>query len=147
MNLVETAICITSRFRLLLICFTAMFLISSCEAPESQKTKVTTKDTSTETVRSTLPTISYKGMYFVDGTNKLQECSSGRSYLISEASELRQLNETIQAAGSLVRNKRVYIEGDGFVSSRDNPKTKGTDTVLILTGVSRIDMQFDCISN
>ena len=120
---------------------------TSCEAPDSHKPEGKGKDSSGLSSRVTLPTVSYKGMYYLDGTSRLQECSSGRSYLVSEKSEIQQLNQAVETGAAMLRKQRVYIESDGFISTQDNPVTKTTDTVLVITGVSRIDMQFDCLSN
>lgn len=119
-----------------------MLTIVSCEAPESHKKRSASEKKNPEAIERNITPFVYRGMISITGEMKLQDCSSGKFYVVSDKSDLSSIEK---AQTQDLRNKsRFYIEAEGFISTQENLAKKQNDTVLVIGSISRIDMQFDC---
>jgi hypothetical protein len=121
-----------------------LLTIASCEAPESHKKRSASERKIPETIERNITPLVYRGMLSVSGEMKLQDCSSGKLYVVSDKSDLSSIEKAIAQTQDQRNMNRLYIEAEGFVSTQENPAKKQNDTVLVIGRISRIDMQFDC---
>lgn len=137
-----------SKISILVILISGIALIS-CEPPDKRMSQPEetpgAEKVNPEIRKPQGVSILYKGMYSLRGDRTLYNCLAPEAYYVAEESELSELSNALQAApeGS-IKNNRIYIEAEGIISSKQDPKSGKNINVLIIGKIGRIDMQFDC---
>ena len=134
---------LSRSFQLLEIIVLTLTLVS-CEAPESHKKRSASEKKNPEAIERNITPLVYRRMLSIKGDMKIQDCSSGKQYIVSDKSDLSSIDKAIKQSQDMGNKSRLYIEAEGFISTQENFAKKQNDTVLVIGRISRIDMQFDC---
>lgn len=129
-------------------CLTIMIvIISGCQEKANliNESKNNKKIKQKENVNTLTPKL-YTGMYSSVKSNKeFYECGTGSRYLISDNGEISDIG-LIDSASQKNSQKKIYLEVEGFISTKENSKRKGIDSVLIITKFMKADTSINCMN-
>lgn len=122
-------------------------LISGCEKPDrlnsetgnTLKKRIDSLKSPNDTNK--IKTGIFKGIFSnLNKTKTLTGCGNGKKIIVADGSETAEVERIFDEHSG----KGIYIEAEGFTSSKSGINGKGIDSVLIITRVIKYEKQSEC---